>query len=313
MAEKDGVDLSRYDSPGGVDDTSACDDPRAQFGLLNVEDPGFANKVARMVDIGKPWGPYSWLYGERGGEECIDRMLRAVDSVSGRYGLPGRGGWADYEANGVQPVHATQARVRAQTSPFPVGLYTYLYLLNSQPGLAAEWWQWVLRWIAYYPGDNSGAFPSAQIGDAQAWGSVLWQYASSNGTRDRDWVVDDALWATLGTPTGQEDDDMKDLYITKTSDPNVGIWVTNGMHKRHVLPDEWSFVQYVHGGNTPVVKLSDQWWDSIPDAAPASVLTQRDLINIVAVVKPLISVGGGGSAPTKFNVSLTSTGLAVAA
>lgn len=306
----EGVDLSRYDSPGGVTDTSAVDDPRANYVILNVEDPGFLNKARRAIDIGKHWGPYSWLYGNLGGIECIDRMLRAIDAVGV---LPSRGGWVDYEANGVAPVHAAQARVEAQQrAPIPVGLYTYLYLLNSQAGLADEWWQWTLRWLAYYPGSNDGTLLWDQNGQAIAWGSAHWQYTSSNGTRDRNAVIDDALWASLGSSITPEDDDMKLLYIAKSSDPNLGIWVTDSIQKRHVLPDEWAWIQFVSGGQQGVVAISDQWWDSIPSAAPDAVLTIKDLVNVQNVVKGILTAlpgGGGTPAPTLFNI----TGVAKAA
>lgn len=281
----EGVDLSRYDS-AYVDDTRAVDDPRANYVILNVEDPGFVYKAHRAIDIGKHWGPYSWLYGERGGDECIDRMLRARDAVGSE---PTRAGWVDYEANGVAPQHAAQARVaQQQRASFRVGLYTYLYLLNGQGGLAAEWWQWTLRWLAYYPGANDGTLLWDRNGDAIAWGSAHWQYTSSNGTRDRNAVIDEALWSSLGVgaaPSTPEDEDMRLLYITKASDPNLGIWVTDGLHKRHVLPDEWQFLQFVSGGQMGAVAISDQWWDSIRTAAPDAVLTLRDLINVNSIVR----------------------------
>jgi hypothetical protein len=311
VAPTEGVDLSRYDS-ATVDDTSAVDDPRANYVILNVEDPGFLYKAHHAIDIGKHWGPYSWLYAERGGAEAVERMMSAVDSVGS---LPTRAGWVDYEANGVAPEHAAQARVRASSGdvPFKTGLYTYLYLLNSQGGLAQEWWQWTLRWLAYYPGSNDGTLLWGANGDAIQWGSAHWQYTSSGGTRDRNAVIDEALWATLGGAPAQSEEDAVNVYISKKSDPNQGIWITDGIFKRHVLPDEWAFVQYVSGGQTGVFGVSDQWWDSLPTASPTGALTLQDLVAIQNAVKPLLVglPGSGGSAPQQFNLTLS--GLAKAA
>lgn len=67
----------------------------------------------------------------------------------------------------------------------------------------------------------------------------------------------------------KEDEDMA-LYISKKSDPSLGIWVTDNIYKRHMLPDEWAFIQYVSPDKAVVVPISDQWWDSLPTAAPTS-------------------------------------------
>lgn len=108
-----------------------------------------------------------------------------------------------------------------------------------------------------------------------------------------------------GAEVPQEDDDVKALYITKRSDPNLGIWVTTGIHKRHVLPDEWAFIQFTQPG-TGVVGLSDQWWDSIPSVTPDSWLTVKDLQNVQNAVKAIIPPSsGGGTAPSTFNIALT--------
>ena len=74
--------------------------------------------------------------------------------------------------------------------------------------------------------------------------------------------------AMVGVPTTEEDD-VKPLYIQKKSDPNLGIWVTDGIFKRHVGPDEWGFVLFVSKPAPGVVPISDQWWDTLPDAAKA--------------------------------------------
>jgi hypothetical protein len=67
----------------------------------------------------------------------------------------------------------------------------------------------------------------------------------------------------------EEEEDMIS-YITKRSQPDVGIWATNGMHRRHIGPDEWGFVQLIatiEKKPVPVVvPLTDQWWNSLPVA-----------------------------------------------
>lgn len=324
MAAEDVLDLSRYDS-ATPSDVTAVNDPDAADIIVNVEDPGCENKVAEAQRLGKGRGLYSWNYGDGAaaavaGQQMADRLAQGGVSLT-------RGVAIDHEAAGIAPSSATAARVRAASLPQPFMLYTYLYMLNSQPELAAEWWQWTGRWIAYYPGNNDGSLPSWAIGDAQAWGAMIWQYTSTNGTRDRSTPVDRALWARWGTGTTshQEDDDVAKVYISKQSDPSQGIWVTDGIWKRHVLPDEWRFVQYVTGGQQNVAGISDEWWDSLPTAAPNYSLTLQDLAAVqqvvVAGVKPLLAAvpgGGGGAAPTRFNVQLTVpqvqvAGVAVAA
>jgi hypothetical protein len=68
----------------------------------------------------------------------------------------------------------------------------------------------------------------------------------------------------------EEEEPVKPFYITKKSDSQVGIWVTDGMWKRHVLPDEWNFVLFaaqISKQPVPVpAPLGDQWWDSLPVA-----------------------------------------------
>lgn len=195
----EGTDISRYDSTSPAD-TSAVDEQRAQFVILNIEDPGCANKAHRAHEIGKLWALYSWLYPGRGAESA-HRLQAMVDLlVLDGLPVPPKGGFLDFEENGVSAADLTAGRLAAATLPTPIGPYTYLYLLRSEPGLFEEWWKWSGRWIAYYPGANDGSYPADQIGDAEAWGAMLWQFSSSNGTRDRDVVVDETEWAAWGTP-----------------------------------------------------------------------------------------------------------------
>lgn len=182
-------DISRYD--GGPDALTA---DRCDEAIFNVEDPQVLEKVRRWSgELDKPWHLYGWEY-PGGGSSAIPLIHDTAD----RLDMTPKAGWVDYEQNGVTADDGWAAHAAADELGFPCGFYTYLYLLNSQAGLRDVWRAFNLRWIAYYPGTNDGSYPAAAIDDAQQWGSVLWQYTSSNGTRDRNVVVDEARWATLG-------------------------------------------------------------------------------------------------------------------
>jgi hypothetical protein len=91
---------------------------------------------------------------------------------------------------------------------------------------------------------------------------------------DADWLVGNDIgtigaWGVANNVAGDN------AYMTKKSDPSVGVWVTNGVEKRHVLPDEWSFVNFVTGGQAQaqVLQVSDQWWDSIPVVGSGGTVT----------------------------------------
>lgn len=71
-----------------------------------------------------------------------------------------------------------------------------------------------------------------------------------------------------------QQEDPQVLYITKQSDPAVGIWAADGTWKRHIRIDEWNFISYVSPDKAVVVEVSDDWWDSLPVAgstAPSGV------------------------------------------
>lgn len=195
-----GFDLSRYDDEG-PDGSDAVADPFAKFIIINAEDPRGGNKAHRAVDLGKPWTIYPWVYPGESGNAIVDRALRAADRWGA--GRPTLGDfWADYEQGGVAPWQLAQARERRDRDGLIGGVYTYLYVLNGQGGMAQEWFAWDLRWIAYYPGGNTGARVDWAVGDAQRWDALWWQYTSSNGTRDRNIVVnDEEKHARLINPT----------------------------------------------------------------------------------------------------------------
>lgn len=82
----------------------------------------------------------------------------------------------------------------------------------------------------------------------------------------REWIANGAL--PPGVP--QKEEEVANLYITKESDPSLGIWVTDGVWKRHIQPDEWAFISYVAPDKARTVAISDAWWDSMPVAGAAS-------------------------------------------
>lgn len=100
---------------------------------------------------------------------------------------------------------------------------------------------------------------------------------------DLNTVYDDRLFGG-GAP---EEDEVKPVYIQKQSNLDLGIYVSDGMFKRHVYPDEWQLVLLLNGGPPPVVQLTDVWWDSIPTAGE-----------------------GGGAAPAPKNLAITLQGTA---
>jgi len=115
-----------------------------------------------------------------------------------------------------------------------------------------------------------------RLPDVHYWGPRFpWWGANFNGHVNHADIHpnDDGLsipeWGQIhvGGSSSSEDDDMaKDqLYISKKSDPKVGIFVTDGVWKRWVSPDEWAFWRMFNPGGSPL-PLSDQWWDSYPTA-----------------------------------------------
>lgn len=175
-------DQSKFDGPTLVDIADAY--------WLNARDPDFVSKAHAAHDLGKPWGPYSWV-DPGDGAGASQRAKDAADAVG--LGVPPLGYALDYEEAGVTQTDLVNALDRAESlGTFDrTWVYTYLYIIGSISG--------VLRgrslWLAYYPGNNSGAYPEGQDGPAKEWGAILWQYTSSNGTRDLSRVVDDAAWS----------------------------------------------------------------------------------------------------------------------
>jgi hypothetical protein len=81
----------------------------------------------------------------------------------------------------------------------------------------------------------------------------------------REWINNGAL--PPESENNQEDEKVANLYITKESDPSLGIWATDGIWKRHVSIDEWNFISYVSPDKAKTVAVSDLWWNSTPTAS----------------------------------------------
>jgi hypothetical protein len=197
------ADLSRYDPVEAVDGFP-------DGVILNVEDPGFADKRSRAVGNGIPWGTYSWVYPGQGAAAA----QRAYDAGVGPLGT-----WLDYEQDGVTPTDLEQALAKADELGLHLGVYTYLATLPSVASLLGKH----PLWLAYYPMANDGTYLPGYSDSARQAGALLHQFTSSNGFRDLSVVLDPARWATwTGTapapaPTTSEFCDM--LY--KTTDNGV--------------------------------------------------------------------------------------------
>lgn len=290
-----GVDVSKYNAPGTYDPGS--------FEIFNIEDPGVGQKIDIAKAAGRPWGIYVWIYP---GSNVAAFTQWAINSVR-QWGEPPLGVWADYEQDGVNLGQLDDFFRTADAMGMKSGYYGNDWRFGHGNYLNRPFW------LAGYPGANDGSFPGMVYGASRP--VQIWQFTSSNGALDRNVVVDEGWWGTWGgsTAAAQKGDDKVAMYITKKSDQNIGIWVTDGVWKRHVYPDEWAFAQFVSGGTVKVVPLSDEWWDSLPIAAPDYSLTLKDLANVQNIVKTTSGPGGssgGGSpsptpVPTKMKVTLT--------
>lgn len=178
-----GYDLSRYDGLEAVDS--------AAFVIVNVDDPGLGDKIGRAVAQAKPWGGYKWIYpgasGWNAATECAAK-LRA-------FGEAPLGSWADYEDNGVDQGQLVDWFRGLDSVSARGGYYTNDWRVDHGALIAAVGTRWY--WTAGYPGANDGTFPG--------WDALrtsrpaqLWQFTSTNGTRDQNAVVDSAWYESLG-------------------------------------------------------------------------------------------------------------------
>jgi hypothetical protein len=178
-----GYDLSRYDEQSAVD--------AAAFVIVNVDDPDLGGKIGRAISQAKPWGGYKWIYpgadGHAAAQECAAKLAA--------FGNAPLGSWADYEDNGVDQSQLVSWFQGLDSVGGRGGYYANDWRVDHAALIAAVGTRWY--WTAGYPGDNSGAFPG--------WDALrtsrpaqLWQFTSTNGTRDQNAVVDQAWYASLG-------------------------------------------------------------------------------------------------------------------
>ncbi len=250
------ADLSRYDPIEAVDLYDGV--------ILNVEDPGFAAKRDRAVANGKPWGVYSWVY-PGGGVGAVDRALVGRGSPLGM--------WLDYEQGGVAPSDLTAAYGRADQLGVKVGVYTYLYILDSVAGTLGDH----PLWLAYYPGQNDGSYVPSMSDQARARGAILHQFTSSNGTRDLNVVVDEARWAawTGATPAPAPgpvtNEESIDMYIVSDPARPADKYLVGEAGARHIKSTkeyDWLRGKGEWAGNVKVIPVIDQqWFDQLPKIA----------------------------------------------
>lgn len=192
------ADLSKYDPDEVADDYAGV--------ILNIEDPGLLNKAEIAHSAGKVIFLYSWVYAGDNGHS-LSRGYAAEDLLS-FHGIPVTGHltWLDYEEAGVSINDLRNVQQWVQPERIPA-VYTYLYMLNAQPGLRDVIAEIGVLWIAYYPG-------GAEYGDwmsetARRNGAVMHQYTSSDGHRDLNAVLDEGWYYGLinshPAPSGPED------------------------------------------------------------------------------------------------------------
>jgi hypothetical protein len=208
-----GVDISA--AQPGVSAMEGSD-----FVILNVEDPGFADKARHAHDLGIPWDVYKWIYPP-GATDDQHRPLRdAGDGAASfsiakalvdRLNLSGRepGYWGDYEQPGVLPNQVRAWFAAADAAGVKVGWYTGLSLLDTEGNHAPD----RPLWIAYYPGRNDGSYEPAMSSDARTRGARIHQFSSTNNTLDVNIVLDTRWWDQWTsnehhTRTIVEDDEM---------------------------------------------------------------------------------------------------------
>ncbi|HXJ69621.1 MAG TPA: hypothetical protein VNM39_11995 [Verrucomicrobiae bacterium] len=241
-------DLSRYDGGAEAVDRAGCDGV-----ILNVEDPGILDKALRARDENKPVLVYTWVY-PGGGVAAVDRAIDKAATLTG-YGVDILDYAFDYEQNGVQPQDLRDAIGYGRQHGLPMLAYTYLFELGAE--LKQVFIDTgVPLWIAFYPGSNDGSYPAWAEQDARATGAVLWQYTSSNGTRDRSIILSAAWFESLtgtqpipSTPVQEQPLVMDITTITNAQGHSLTFW-TEG-HDLYVRG-------WVSGNPGPVARLSDQ-------------------------------------------------------
>lgn len=193
-------------------------------------------------------------------------------------------------------IDAQEAYMRAFAAacyPYPIGIYGDIDILARCEGL------WQVGWLP-----NAWSWSGSSRKDAEAKARAIGAHVLQHTGFyiDNTWAVDPneaiadfpawGLELPPPTPTPPGDDDMEVITNDEphtftdgnTYQPGVVKWVL-GTVKRHLQEEEW---RKVYGG-VAGIGLSNASLASIPDYAPPT---------------------GGGTAPTKFTVSLTGTAVA---
>lgn len=89
----------------------------------------------------------------------------------------------------------------------------------------------------------------------------------------------------LRQPSASQEDEVANMYVTKESDPSVGIWVTDGVWKRHIRIDEWNFISYVSPDKAKIVPITDDWWNSLPVAGVSGGNSPAPSVDVAAIAR----------------------------
>jgi GH25 family lysozyme M1 (1,4-beta-N-acetylmuramidase) len=176
-----GIDISKYQDDSTIDS--------ANYVILNIEDPGFARKARRADAQAKPWGPYCWIYPT---DNAYARALFTASKARAvGVGEPPLGCWADYEDNGVYHAQLVSWFQALDATGMRGGYYTNDWRVDHAALIRDVGTRWY--WVAGYPGGNDGSWPGwNQLRTSRP--AQLWQYSSSNGSLDRNVVVDLSWW-----------------------------------------------------------------------------------------------------------------------
>lgn len=216
-----GTDTSKYQRDGTYD-------PGA-FEIVNAEDPTMPTKVQREALNGRPAGLYVWVYPGEPGHSMVNRAQAAL----ARAGAPCElGVWWDYEDRGVAQWQLADVFQAADAVGLWSGYYSNAGTVDHGPLMNRAWW------LAAYPGANDGSFPG--LGQMRAPRPVnIWQYSSSQGSLDRNVIVDDGWYSQkigadmalspedLATLAQWHQDDRKVIIdaVAKMVDDKLGVWM----------------------------------------------------------------------------------------
>lgn len=258
------ADLSKYDPDDVADDYAGV--------ILNVEDPNLRHKAQIAHDAGVPILVYSWVYPNDAGHSAT-RAEAAVELLAAD-GIHATGfAFHDYEQNGVTVADLEAGLNLADQKGLATGTYTYLSLLNEQPGLA----DLVRRtqathplWIAYYP-SSDGHYAASMSDTAHLWGAVLHQFTSTNGTRDLSVVLDEGWWTSVAGGDTMTPDQVKSVIFDKTPFGVSNFEVAfKAAAEKYVLPAVAQWEQdtrkLVLDGITPIIASALKGTPGVDDA-----------------------------------------------